>query len=72
MMLIQILPWLLQGSQDKPFPPALASEHVKLFTSSKDAKLDIIEGGCHYVNVSHSVEVSDALKGLVAGYTVTE
>ncbi|KAJ3715749.1 putative alpha/beta hydrolase [Lentinula raphanica] len=62
----------LQGSQDKPFPPALASEHVKLFTSSKDAKLDIIEGGCHYVNVSHSLEVSDALKGLVAGYTVME
>ncbi|KAJ3822205.1 Alpha/Beta hydrolase protein [Lentinula raphanica] len=48
----------LQGSRDKPYPPALASEHVKLFTSSKDAKLDIIEGGCHYLNVTHPVEVT--------------
>ncbi|KAJ3969235.1 Alpha/Beta hydrolase protein [Lentinula raphanica] len=52
------------GTQDKTYPPALASEHIKLFTSSKDVKFDVLEGGCHYLTASHPIEVGDALKEL--------
>ncbi|KAJ3715745.1 putative alpha/beta hydrolase [Lentinula raphanica] len=58
----------IQGTQDKTYPPALASEHIKLFTSSKDVKFDVLEGGCHYLTASHPIEVGDALKELVTKY----
>ncbi|KAJ3715741.1 Alpha/Beta hydrolase protein [Lentinula raphanica] len=63
--------WLqsrIQGTQDNTWS-VLASEHIKLFASS-EAKLHIIEGGCHLLNASHSVEVCDALKVLVREHAV--
>ncbi|KAJ3738176.1 putative alpha/beta hydrolase [Lentinula raphanica] len=62
--------WIQVGhsGQMATYPPALASEHIKLFTSSKDVKFNVLEGGCHYLTASHPIEVGDALKELVTKY----
>ncbi|KAJ3743116.1 putative alpha/beta hydrolase [Lentinula detonsa] len=59
----------LQGTQDIPYGLALASEQIRLFTSSEEAKLEIVEGGSHYLNTSNPIEVGDALQALVKEYT---
>ncbi|KAJ5888160.1 hypothetical protein N7495_008201 [Penicillium taxi] len=55
----------LQGSEDYPFGTKVPKEQIKLFTSSEDAKLIMIEGGAHYLNASNPKEVNEALLELV-------
>lgn len=50
----------LQGSEDVPFGTTVPSEQIKLFTSSKEAKLTFIPGGAHYLNATNPAEVNDA------------
>lgn len=57
-----------QGSEDVPFGTIFPSEQIKLFTSSKEAKLTFIPGGAHYLNATNPVEVNDALLELVTKY----
>jgi microsomal epoxide hydrolase len=41
------------------------AEHIKLFTSSKEARLTVIEGGNHYLNATNPKEVGAALLEMV-------
>ncbi|PGH03998.1 hypothetical protein AJ79_07231 [Helicocarpus griseus UAMH5409] len=58
----------LQGSQDVPYQTTVPAEQIKLFTSSKEAKLTIVDGGAHYLNASNPEEVNDALVEMVRKY----
>jgi len=58
----------LQGSEDGPYGLIVPAEQIKLFTSSKETKLSIIQGGAHYLNATSPVEVGDALLELVTKY----
>jgi hypothetical protein len=58
-----------QGTADVPFGTQIPQEQIKLFTSSKEATLDFIEGGGHYLNATNPKEVGDALLKMVNRYT---
>ena len=58
----------LQGTDDVPFGAKLPAEHIKLFTSSKEATLTMVEGGSHYLNATNPKEVGSALLQLVNKY----
>lgn len=46
----------------------MPAEHIKLFTSSAEAKLTFIEGG-HYLNATSPKEVEEALLEMVGKYS---
>lgn len=48
-----------------PFGQTVPTEQIKLFTSSKDAKLTFVEGGAHYLNATNPKEVNEALLKMV-------
>ncbi|KAL2261103.1 hypothetical protein VTK26DRAFT_4704 [Humicola hyalothermophila] len=58
----------LQGTEDAPYGTKAPAEHIKLFTSSKEATLTMLEGGSHYLNATHPTEVNAALLQLVNKY----
>jgi len=58
----------LQGTEDVVFGQKVCAEQIKLFTSSKEAKLTIVQGGAHYLNATSPTEVGDALLELVSKY----
>ncbi|ORY57801.1 putative alpha/beta hydrolase [Pseudomassariella vexata] len=55
----------LAGTDDPVYGTIIPAEQIKLFTSSKDTKLDIIQGGAHYLNATHPREVNSALLDMV-------
>ncbi|OIW22463.1 alpha/beta-hydrolase [Coniochaeta ligniaria NRRL 30616] len=59
----------LQGTEDVPFGTTIPPEQIKLFTSSKEATLEFIEGGGHYLNATNPKEVGDALLKMVKRYS---
>ncbi|GLA77813.1 hypothetical protein AtubIFM55763_010004 [Aspergillus tubingensis] len=58
----------LQGTDDMPFGKTVPVEQIRLFTSSKEAKLVMVEGGAHYLNATSPSEVNAALLELVNKY----
>lgn len=56
-----------QGTSDPVYSTKIAEEQIQLFTSSKDAKVDLVQGGAHYLSASNPVEVNRALLSLVQG-----
>ncbi|RDW75806.1 alpha hydrolase-2 [Coleophoma crateriformis] len=58
----------LQGTEDIPYGVELPKEQIKLFVNSVDAKLEILEGGSHYLNASKPDEVSTAMLAMAAKY----
>lgn len=52
-----------------PYGTTIPAEQIKLFTSSKEATLDFIEGGGHYLNATNPKEVGDALLKMVKRYS---
>ncbi|KAF7114929.1 hypothetical protein CNMCM5793_000699 [Aspergillus hiratsukae] len=58
----------LQGTEDTPFGKTVPAEQIKLFTSSPDAKLVMIEGGAHYLNATSPKEVNAAMLEMVNKY----
>ncbi|KAE8353681.1 Alpha/Beta hydrolase protein [Aspergillus coremiiformis] len=58
----------LQGTDDAPYGTVVPVEQIKLFTSSKETKLIIVEGGAHYLNATNPTEVNDALLKMVTKY----
>lgn len=46
----------------------LPQEEIKLFTNSVEARLEILDGGSHYLNASKPDEINAALIALVAKY----
>jgi hypothetical protein len=47
---------------------ANAKEEINLFKKSPDARLEIIEGGQHFLSASHPKEVAGYLVGFVNRY----
>ncbi|KAI2463719.1 putative alpha/beta hydrolase [Annulohypoxylon bovei var. microspora] len=54
-----------QGTDDPIYGSIVPQEHIKLFTGSKEAKLDFIQGGVHFLSVSHPKEVEEAILEMV-------
>ena len=46
-----------QGTDDAVYSVANAKEEIKLFTGSPDAKLEVVQGGKHFLSWSHPKEV---------------
>jgi hypothetical protein len=57
-----------QGTEDTPYGVTVPPEQIKLFTSSKEAKLTVVPGGAHYLNATSPTEVNATLLGLVSKY----
>lgn len=47
---------------------ANAEEEIKLFTSSPDARLEVIKDGQHFLSYSHAKEVDCAVAEFVKRY----
>jgi hypothetical protein len=47
---------------------ANAKEEIELFTGSPDAKLEVIQGGQHFLSASNPSEVYAFVKGFVEKY----
>ncbi|KAK7744399.1 hypothetical protein SLS62_010189 [Diatrype stigma] len=58
----------LQGLADPVYNSIIPKEHIKLFTSSKEAKIDFLEGGAHFLSASHPTEVEAAVLDMVKKY----
>jgi pimeloyl-ACP methyl ester carboxylesterase len=58
----------LQGKQDVVFGVKIPAEHIKLFTSSPEATLTLVEGGGHYLNATSPKEVEEAILKMVRKY----
>jgi hypothetical protein len=68
MMLIESWADFSQGTKDIPFNIELPKDEIKLFTASVDAKLDIIDGGAHYLSASNPKEVDEKLIAFIKKY----
>ncbi|CAG8959716.1 hypothetical protein HYFRA_00001622 [Hymenoscyphus fraxineus] len=58
----------LQGTADVPYGTTVQHEQIKLFTSSQDAKVTMVEGGAHYLNATNPTEINAALLEMVTKY----
>ncbi|THY90340.1 alpha/beta hydrolase fold family protein [Aureobasidium pullulans] len=58
----------LHGDQDVVYSVENAKEEIKLFVNSPDAKLQVIEGGPHYLNYTKAKEVDAALVNFLNKY----
>ncbi|MEU7230451.1 alpha/beta fold hydrolase [Streptomyces chrestomyceticus] len=50
----------LHGTADQVYSVANAQEEIRMFTRSPEARLEIIEGGQHFLSASHPAEVDSA------------
>lgn len=55
----------LHGPEDPVFGKVVPTEHIKLFTSSKEANLTFVEGAGHYLNATSPKETEQAILGMV-------
>lgn len=51
----------IHGTRDAVYSVANAKEEIPLFTGSPDARLQVIEGGQHFLSFSHPNEIAQAL-----------
>ncbi|KAJ5263915.1 hypothetical protein N7478_011520 [Penicillium angulare] len=56
----------LHGTKDAVYSLANATEEIELFSQSSDASLVAIEGGAHFLNCTHPVEVNKAVGEFVS------
>lgn len=57
-----------QGTEDAPFGVTVPKEQIEMFTSSKEATLEFIEGGNHYLNATNPKEVGSAILKMASKY----
>ncbi|KAH8168296.1 alpha/beta hydrolase fold domain-containing protein [Sarocladium implicatum] len=55
----------LHGPEDPVFGKVVPMEHIKLFTSSKEADLTFVEGAGHYLNATSPKETEKAILDMV-------
>ncbi|SMR64341.1 unnamed protein product [Zymoseptoria tritici ST99CH_3D1] len=58
----------LHGTDDAVYSVKNAEREIKLFTNSPDAKLQVVEGGKHFLSFSHPKEVDGALIQMAQKY----
>ncbi|KAH8651160.1 putative alpha/beta hydrolase [Xylariales sp. PMI_506] len=56
----------LHGTGDVVYSTKIPAEQIELFTSSRDAKLEIVEGGAHYLSASNPAETNAAIVAMIA------
>lgn len=59
----------MHGTDDSTFAIANAQEQVKLFTGSVDKRLEVIQGGQHFLSASSPEEVWGFVEKFVAKYS---
>ena len=57
-----------QGSEDAVFTHALAEAHIRLFSNAREARLESVDGGGHYLNATSPNEVAAAVLSMVSKY----
>lgn len=55
----------MHGTADQVYSVANAQEEIALFTGSSDARLQVVEGGQHFLSASHPAEVNAATIALI-------
>lgn len=60
-----------QGTDDAAYSVENAKEEIGLFKNSPDARLEIVEGGKHFLNASNPKEVNDYVIQFVKRYALT-
>lgn len=60
----------MHGTSDTVYSIANAQEEIQLFVNSKEAKLQIVEGGQHFLSFSHPKEVDAAVLEFVKAYGI--
>lgn len=58
----------LQGTSDVVYSVTNAKEEIQLFTNSPDARLEVIEGGQHFLSASNPKEVNEHVVAFVKKY----
>lgn len=58
----------LHGTSDAVYSVANAEQEIKLFVNSPDARLQVVEGGQHFLSFSHPKEVDAALIQMAEKY----
>lgn len=58
----------LHGTNDAVYSVANAEQEIKLFVNSPDARLQVVEGGQHFLSFSHPKEVDSALIAMAQKY----
>jgi pimeloyl-ACP methyl ester carboxylesterase len=51
----------LHRTDDVVYSVANAKEEIELFVNSRDARLQMVDGGAHFLSASHHKEVDQAL-----------
>lgn len=55
----------MHGTSDQVYSVANAQEEIKLFTGSSNARLQVVEGGQHFLSASHPAQVNAATVELI-------
>jgi pimeloyl-ACP methyl ester carboxylesterase len=55
----------LHGTADQVYSVANAEEEIRMFTGSPDARLEVVEGGRHFLSASHPEQAGAAAAGFV-------
>ncbi len=58
----------LHGTDDAVYTVKNAEREIKMFVNSPDARLQVVEGGKHFLSFSHPKEVDEALIGMAERY----
>ncbi|USW58482.1 Putative epoxide hydrolase, serine aminopeptidase, S33, alpha/Beta hydrolase [Septoria linicola] len=58
----------LHGTNDAVYSVANAEQEIKLFVNSPDAKLQVVQGGQHFLSFSHPEDVDGALIAMAQKY----
>ena len=59
----------MQGSGDRVFSVKMAQEEIHLFPNARDASLEVVDGGQHFLSASHPEEVGKGIKEFVSRWT---
>ncbi|KAL4900757.1 hypothetical protein BDW74DRAFT_182343 [Aspergillus multicolor] len=59
----------LQGTLDTEFGTTVPAEQIRLFTRSPEAKLEVVQGGTHYLSATHPEIVNAAILDMVGKYS---
>ena len=64
-----LYPTVSQGTADQVYSVKNAEEEIKLFTGVKDARLEVVEGGAHFLSFSHPEAVDKSVLEFVGKYS---
>ena len=59
---------MIQGTDDAVYSVENAKEEIGLFKNSPDARLEIVQGGKHFLSASNPKEVNDYVVHFVKKY----